>query len=391
MNIKIFYIITSLDYGGTQKNLYYILKNLPKNYKGLKFVPFLVSLKKNGRFKKKFVELGVKLYDLNLPLMTSLATIFVLPYSIIKFFYLVIKHKPNLIHSFLFQANFLSRFAKLVLPKTKIICSERVAEKQKIWQHILLRLTNWLVDFVTVNSERLREFVIQSQKVERGKVILMHNIIDQEEIKITAPAKKIREEIGLTEKDFVVLSVGRLHKQKGFDLFIEIAKEFCNKIKSSVKNHRFLFVIVGDGEEYNLLVRYAEELNVEDYVKFLGYKENVYDYINACDVFLLTSYWEGCPNVILEAISLGKIVVSTKVEGVDEILKEEFLVNLQQDRKIVIKDFVEIIYRIYEKTLLEDYRSIKCAKEQIDLSIYNKDKVLRTILPFYIDKVSYIL
>ncbi|MFN3550957.1 MAG: glycosyltransferase, partial [Endomicrobiia bacterium] len=334
----------------------------------------------------KICSLGVKIYHLDMPTKTSLLTFFLLPYSLIKFFYLILKYKPQIVHSFLFQANFLSRFVKVVFPKTKIFCSERVVEKEKLWQIKFLRFTDFLVDKIWTNSNETKEFVIKEHKFNEKKIVISPNMIDLNDIKIKFSSSEIKKELALKEGDFLVVSVGRLHRQKGYDLLIEIAKSFSGKIK--YKNFRYLFAVIGDGEEYEDLLNYTKKLQVEDYVKFLGYKENVYDYINACDLFLLTSYWEGSPNVVLEALALKKIVVSTKVEGVSEILNSDYLVNLNQERKDIIDKFVEKIYDVYKNK----YDFKVCLNQNFDFYKYLPEFVIKEkFLYYYIDKNYYIL
>jgi len=385
---KIFYVITSLDYGGSQKNLYYILKYLPKEYKNYLFEPIVISLKKGGRFRGKIASLGIKIYDLGLPERVSFLTFFILPYSIVNFFYLVIIYRPKIIHSFLFQANFLSRFAKIFLPNTKIFCSEHVVEKQKLWQLKLLKITDWLVDQIRTNSKETKDFVIKTHKFPEDKIVIAQNIIDVSDINIKLSPLDIRKELSISIDDFLVVSIGRLNKQKGFDLLIEVVKSFRDKIRYLGYKRNFLFVIIGDGEEYKNLLCYSQMLKVEDYLKFLGYKENVYEYINACDLFLLTSYWEGSPNVVLEALVLKKLVVSSEVEGVGELLNKDFIVSLKKERKSIIEEFVEKIVSIYlmEKDAL-DYRL--CINEKFNIDLYSPNFVIEEkFLKYYIDKLS---
>lgn len=372
---KIMYVITSLDYGGTQKNLYYIIKEIKENF-GWDII--VVSLKKGGRYRDKIVSLGIKIYDLGLPKNLSFIFLSFLPYSFIKFIFVCIKHRPKIVHSFLFQANILARVIKVFLPKTKIFCSERVAEKQKLWQLKLLKFTNFLVDKIFVNSDELKEFVIKTQKVQKNKVVVVPNVIEPNEIKIGLSKTEVRKELGIDEKDFFVLSVGRLHKQKGFDLLIEIVKSFTDKVESEDYKQRYIFVVIGDGEEYGKLLEYAKRLNVENYIKFLGYKENVYDYINACDLFLLTSYWEGSPNVVLESVVLKKTVISTKVEGVTKILNTNFVVSLHQIREEVVREFVNKIFEIYLFEESFDYK--KCLSDKFCIEDYLPKNVIEKYL-----------
>ncbi len=378
---KIVYFVTSLDYGGTQKNLYYIVKEL-KNYK---WDIIVISLKKGGRYRDKIISLGIKVYDLGLPENFSFLSLFFLIYSFTKFIFLCVKHQIKIVHSFLFQANFLARFVKIFLPKTKVFCSERVAEKQKLWQLKLLRFTKFLVDKIFVNSTELKEFVLNTQKIHNDKVVIVPNIVEPNEINIKFSDSEIRDELGISKKDFFVLSVGRLHKQKGFDLLIEIVKNFNEKVKSLSCERKYVFVIIGDGKEYSNLLNYAKKLNVKEYIKFLGYKENVYDYINACDLFLLTSYWEGSPNVILESIVLKKPIISTKVEGVSEILDINFVISLQQTREKIVEEFVNKIFEVYSSEENFDYK--KCLSEKFCIENYLSKNVVKKYLLNYVDNI----
>ena len=375
---KVLYLITSVDYGGTQKNLYYIVKEIKQNSY---FDIIVVSLKKGGRYRDKISSLGVKVHNLGLPEKFSFIFLFFLFYSIIKLVFLAIKYRPTIIHSFLFQANFLSRLIKIFLPKTKIFCSERVAERQKLWQIKLLKITNFLVDKIFVNSKELKEFVVKTQKVQQEKVVVVPNIIEPNDISIRVDETRIRKELGISKEDFFVLSAGRLHKQKGFDLLIDIVRFFVEKISNVSLQRKYIFVVLGDGDEYNNLLKYTKMLNVDKYVKFLGYKENVYDYINACDLFLLTSYWEGSPNVVLEAVVLKKPVISTGVEGVSEILDSNFIVSLNQPRKRIVENFVEKIFRIYLSKENFDYKN--CLSDKFFIENYLSKNVVKKYLIYY--------
>jgi glycosyltransferase involved in cell wall biosynthesis len=379
---RFIFAITSLNYGGAQKNFYYLLKAI-KEYKeyNCNFEPVVVSLKKEGRYKNKLSLLNVKVYDLGFPEKFSLSSLHVLLFGVVKFFYLIMRYKPQGIHSFLFQANFLSRFAKILLPRIKIICSERVAEREKPWQLKLLKWTDLLVDVILVNSEDLKNFVLRTQNVSPEKVVVVENIIDVEEIKINNDKFYIRKQLGINEEDFFVLSIGRLHKMKGFDLLIEVVKDFSERAKNLCCSRKYIFAVIGDGEEHRNLVEYAAKLQVKEYIKFLGYKENVYDYINACDLFLLTSYWEGAPNVVLEAAALKKAILSTNAEGVRDVVDDNFVISLQQPRENIIREFSNKIMDIYLKR--KNYTSEKFLSKKFSIDKYSPKNVVGKVLNYY--------
>jgi glycosyltransferase involved in cell wall biosynthesis len=125
----------------------------------------------------------------------------------------------------------------------------------------------------------------------------------------------LREELGLAPNAEIVLSVGRLSKEKGHaDLVRAIA------VVRRTYDSEVVLVIVGEGPERASLERLCARLNLTDVVKLVGYKDNVSPYYAAANVFVLPSYSEGSPNVLLEAMDAGVPIVATSVGGVGEMI-----------------------------------------------------------------------
>ena len=121
----------------------------------------------------------------------------------------------------------------------------------------------------------------------------------------------------LQKKDLpVILGVGRLTRQK----------DFPTLIKAFARLHvqqRCRLIILGEGKDKQMLINLAEELDVADDLDFPGFVDNPYAYMNSSDLFVLSSIWEGSPNVLTEAMGLGVPVVATDCpSGPREILQE---------------------------------------------------------------------
>ncbi|MCX7957403.1 MAG: glycosyltransferase [Endomicrobia bacterium] len=382
----IFYIITSLDYGGTQKQLYYIIKELLKNeYFAERYKIVLISLKKNGRFRKKFEKLNIKVYDLNLFEKRVIINFILYTYAFLKLFFLYFKYTPIIVHSFLFQANFFARLLKVFNRHLKVICSERVAEKQKTWQRFILINTNFLVDVFTVNSKDLKNFLFFSQHIPYNKIRIIPNILNQD-INLNLTNEDAKKKLGIDNSTYLICSVGRLHKQKGFDLLLEIIKNFIDKLDRLNISKNFFVIIVGDGNERNNLLLNIKKFGINNYVKLVGYKENVNDYIFASDLFVLTSYWEGSPNVVLEALYFRRPILSTQVEGVSELINKKYLISLNQDREKIVEEFSNKMVTLYmrwlkkEDTLFEDFL---CNKLNEIFYTYSSQNILPKIIKLY--------
>src|SRR5690606_26740991 len=81
-------------------------------------------------------------------------------------------------------------------------------------------------------------------------------------------------------------------------------------------------ILVGDGEEKEALIHLTDELNLQDYVKFVGSKPDVLEYLQMADIFVLSSLSEGISNSLLEAMSCGLACISTDVGAAKEILDD---------------------------------------------------------------------
>lgn len=81
------------------------------------------------------------------------------------------------------------------------------------------------------------------------------------------------------------------------------------------------FVIVGDGEDKDKLVNMVKQMNLDEYITFLGYRSDIQNVMSQMDFIVLSSLWEGLPLTPIEAFSVGKTVVATAVDGTPEIVQ----------------------------------------------------------------------
>ena len=93
-------------------------------------------------------------------------------------------------------------------------------------------------------------------------------------------------------------------------------------VVKEIKN--IIFIFVGDGKLMIDMISLAKQLNVVDYIRFEGFKENISEYLNLFDIFVLSSKKEGLGSSILDAQSCGLPIISTKTGGIPEIIKDGF-------------------------------------------------------------------
>ena len=165
-------------------------------------------------------------------------------------------------------------------------------------------------------SEAAGKFLYGEKAISDGKVTVINNAIDCCKFKYNEDVRNVvRKELGL-EDNFIIGHVGRFIEQKNHTFLIDIFKA----IKQRKKNAKL--ILIGDGELKNKILWKAEQLNLENDVLFLGIRDDVHRLMQAMDVFVLPSLFEGLPVIGVEVQASGLPIVMSK-----NITREIGLVN----------------------------------------------------------------
>ena len=158
-------------------------------------------------------------------------------------------------------------------------------------------------------AEKLRAF----RPEYASKTVTVHNLVDAERIREKGMETKPES---FSPERFHIVSCGRVSREKGMD----IAVESCARLVAA-GHDAIHWWIVGGGPAEAEVREEIRQLGMERYVTMLGMQENPYPYIAAADLYVQPSRFEGYPLSILEALILGKPVVSTDNGGAGEILQ----------------------------------------------------------------------
>jgi glycosyltransferase involved in cell wall biosynthesis len=169
--------------------------------------------------------------------------------------------------------------------------------------------SRWVSKYVAV-SENVRQAAIKHLRLAPKQIITILNAIDLcPFLKPAGERAAIRAELGLQPNDLVVGSVGRLHRQKNYAFFIKLA----HSLSTHFKNARF--VIIGDGNERQELKAQVVDLGLCGSVILAGFKADIPRILQAFDIFVLPSLYEGLPRAVMEAMTVGLPCVVTNVGG----------------------------------------------------------------------------
>ena len=178
--------------------------------------------------------------------------------------------------------------------------------------------------------------VSQIQKIDIRKNLLLRSKVCHVS-NGTLVASTDKEKVYHNNK-FNLLMVARFTPEKNHYLAMDIVKELLNKGMDIELN------LLGDGECMQDVLAYASSLKISGSVNFIGYKDNVNDYIRDSDALLITSKTEGLPMSMLEAMALGVPIISTPVGEIPYIIEESnggFIANNTSE-------FTSIIERLYK-------------------------------------------
>ena len=272
---------------------------------------------------KKFIDPKIEIINLNkkkilkyLPkggfFKSRLSYVLIFVFSFFKLSNLIKKEKPDylMIHLLTSLPIFLTLITKT---KTKIILRISGLPKLNFIRYIFWKLFSKKIYSVTCPTKATYEYLKTKNIFDKKQLFILRDPV----ILLNEFLKKKNEKIDdlKIEKKNIIVGIGRLTRQKNFLLLIKAFKKILAKYPDC---H---LVLLGEGEQKNLLIKEAKKLEIQSKLSFLGYQKNVYKYLLNSDCFILTSLWEDPGFVILEAALSNTFIISSNCpNGPNEIL-----------------------------------------------------------------------
>jgi glycosyltransferase involved in cell wall biosynthesis len=229
----------------------------------------------------------------------------------------IARFRPHLLHAHDYKTNLLgvilARFFRIPVVTT---LHGYVTRGGRLELYYLAdRLALPLMDHVVSVSPDL-DRQAGAVRVPASRRSMLENGIDTDDFRRGADVAAAKCRLGLRPEQAVIGAVGRLAPEKGFDVLIRATASLV------AKGTDVVLLIAGTGDESDRLRVLAEELGVPDRVRLLGHVGDPRSLFEAMDVFVLSSYREGLPNVLLEAMALEVPVVATRVNGVPRLVRD---------------------------------------------------------------------
>jgi glycosyltransferase involved in cell wall biosynthesis len=296
-NLKVCFIAGTLGQGGAEQQLFYILRAICRSGA----TPHVLCLTRGEFWEQRILELGIRVTWVGQAesRLSRLARIV----AVLR------KHPADVLQSQHFYTNLYAVAAARALGLREvgaIRCdgTSEVRENGVVAGYLNLRTPR----VIAVNSRAaIRNAIMLGATAER--LCFLPNVVDTDHFKF----------VNRAQRDTIrIVAVGRLVEQKNLDLFLRIIARVRQHSQKIIKA-----AIFGAGPQQRELERIAQDLGLlPDVVEFRGLVPDMAPVYRETDILVLTSDWEGTPNVVLEAMASGLTVVARRVGGLPEIIQD---------------------------------------------------------------------
>ena len=232
------------------------------------------------------------------------------------------ERRIDIVHSHQFRASLVASPVAWVCRVPVIIETPHLREWwRQGWftRHFVVdRLVGRFVDHYVANCEANARYLREEKRLPGRKMVLIRNGSRVTELDPDRPAPAgLREQLGFTSADTVVVVLGRLEPQKGHSVLLDAFAEVVRELPHA------RLVCVGDGYLRPDLEAKTERLGLAAAVRFVGFQSNVADWLALADFTVLPSLFEGMPLAPIESLAAGRAVVATAVDGTPEAVIDE--------------------------------------------------------------------
>jgi len=373
--MNILHLITSINKGGAENHLACLARG--QVFKKNKV--FVIFLKGNSYWKKYYSKIGIKVINLK-NCGSGKAGILKRIFFLKNFF---VKFNIDVVHAHLPHMELYSWLAIMLSNKKyKFIISKHVDndfiggsnyKNNSIIASFVSYLISKKASKVIAISKAVKKYFSESFfNIKSNKIKVIYYGIDNSYIKLLLNGKN---KINIPKKKLIFGSIGRLVKQKNFELILQSFKIFLDKGSSDS-----LLVIAGSGPEEKNLKKFAQNIGINKSIIWLGDVDKVGDILKQIDVFCMNSRFEGLGLVMLEAMAFSKPIIAPRISAIPEVVKNN--VNGILVKKNSLKDYSNAMLKISQKNYI---RKFSKKSKTILIKKFNFDKMINKTQKIYLN------
>ena len=300
--LKVLQLIPTLDRSGAEKQMVLLAKGLPRD----RFQVEAAVLTRSGPLEADLTAAGV-------PVATIGKRLKVDPFALGRLARFMKAGKFDVVQTWIFAANTYGRIAARLAKVPVVVTTEMAVDlwKGRVERAVDRRLATWC-DRLVGNSHAVVDFY-RGLGVPDDRLEMIYSGIADEPAPVVDRAAVLAE-LGFPADAILILFAGRLAAQKRVGDLLKTL-DLLQHIQPNLRT-----AIAGDGPLRGELEKTAEDYDLVEKVRFLGHRDDVPRLMSAADLVVLPSEYEGLPNVVLEAMNMGKPVVATAAPGTTEVV-----------------------------------------------------------------------
>lgn len=314
MKLRVLQVITLSEWGGAQQVCYDLATNLDRETFTME-----VACAPGGHLVERLEEAGIRVHRLS-HMKRDLS-----PFSdlkcLIELYRLIRKGKYDIVHCHSTKAGFLGRMAAWMARVPRIYFTVHgwgfYNEQEYGWARRILvfaeRICAKFSTFLVCVSQSDLDAGLKNRIAPLKKFRLIHNGV---RVRETKKSQSLRQSLKMGPEEVVFIMVARLQYPKDPLLFLDAAAEVIGE------NDRCRFILVGDGPLYSRAEEFVRSRALEEKIHLIGFHDEPQALLEQCDVFVLTSHFEGLPITVLEAMGARLPVLATRVGGLDELVQD---------------------------------------------------------------------
>jgi glycosyltransferase involved in cell wall biosynthesis len=303
---RVLYLSHTFAVGGAEEMVLNLVRHLPP-----RFEPMVTSIGQAGPIGEEIRRTGVPFAELGLtPGMRR-------PLDVLRLERHLRDRQPTIVHTFLLTASLYGRAAAIMASVPIVIGTEvNIYERKRAHHSVTERLLMAGTDAVVASAESVKEFYTQQVGADPAKVEVIYNAVDWSRLETTTTRAALRASMGVPPDARVAGIIARLTEQKGHRVLFDA-------LAGNEALRQLHLVVVGGGElEADLRARVAD-LGLTARVHFAGPRRDLGDLLASWDLFVMSSFWEGLPLSLVLAMGAGLPVVSTRVAGIPEVVRDD--------------------------------------------------------------------
>jgi L-malate glycosyltransferase len=368
---RIVHIIPGDIWAGAESQVYTTLRELHKNMK----YDIYVVLFNDGVLCSKLKELNINTYVIDESIFNS--------FQILKQLTSLLKDiKPQVIHTHEYKSHIISvfsvKFLKKRIPIIRTLHGLTSSPKnlKYLKSNIILLIEHFMMKYYTsciIAVSKSIEVILREQ-LPYVNIVQINNSINITD-KMDDSCENARKTYGIPEGTFWIGTAARLVQVKNIEMLIETAR-----VLSLENKMNFFISIFGEGPLQKKLEEMINNYDLSSVIKLHGHTTEIMPIMIYWDAFVLTSFSEGLPMSLLEAMSIETIPICTSVGGVKEIIQDGvngFLVPSNNYNMLADK-----LYYLFQMDITKKTKIKKCVKETIT-NQYSLNKNIKSLMDLY--------